>query len=232
MNNKVFIYIYNLFYKLLKNYFIKKYKSELLESTLCFKNSCKENVKEIEIHKIAVPLQMKFKEQNEAIAKFGCYFLCILFIGLVVKEIKNNVEKCFDCFEIDLLFKGLANKGCLREDNAYVNSPNGIFANLGIDEDIYFDEKHHPNSYVPEESDILIGKYKDENSGFYHFVIVKNNLSSIIWDSLGNSKAVSSTSGHLNSLRVFKIQNKAIIRPVKDRLEFYSTEFRNNLKEA
>ncbi|WP_418909367.1 DUF261 family protein (plasmid) [Borreliella sinica] len=193
MNNKMFLWIYNFFYKLLKDYFLKKYKSELLESAECFKNSFKENVKEVEIHRIAVPLQMKFKEQNEIISKFGCYFLCILFIGFVVKEIKNSVEKCFDCFEIDLLFKGLVSKGCLRGDNAFVNSPNAIFTNLGIDEDIYFDEKHYPISYVPSESDILIAKYKDTNSSLYHFVIVANDQKTVIWDSLGNSKTVSTT---------------------------------------
>ncbi|WPM06341.1 DUF261 family protein (plasmid) [Borreliella sinica] len=74
------------------------------------------------------------------------------------------MEKCFDCFEIDLLFKGLVSKGYLRGDNAFVNSPNALFANLGIDEDIYFDEKHYPISYVPSESDILIAKYKDTSS--------------------------------------------------------------------
>ncbi len=42
---------------------------------------------------------------------------------------------CFNCFEIDFLFKGLVNKGCLRGDNAYINSPNATFANLGIDEE-------------------------------------------------------------------------------------------------
>ncbi|WP_418456517.1 DUF261 family protein [Borreliella lusitaniae] len=186
MNNKVLLYIYNLFYKLLKEYFIKKYKSELLESASHFKNSCE--VKEVEIHRLTVPLQMKFKEQNEVISKFGCYFLCILFIGLV--EIKNSVEKCLDCFEIDLLFRGLVQKGCLRGDNAYVNSPNAIFSNLGIGEDILFDKKHHPIHYVPTESDILIGKYSDESSGFYHFAILNNDLT-VIWDSLGNSKTVS-----------------------------------------
>ncbi|WP_418906509.1 DUF261 family protein (plasmid) [Borreliella turdi] len=92
-----------------------------------------------------------------------------------MKEIKNSVEKCFDCFEIDLLFKGLVNKGCLRGVNAYINSPNAIFANLGIDEDIYFDKKHHPTSYVPIESNILIVEYKDESSGFYHFAILNND---------------------------------------------------------
>ncbi len=226
----MFLCIYNFFYKLLKDYFIKKYKSELLESASCFKNSYKETVKEVEIHRLAVPLQMKFKEQNEVISKFGCYFLCILFIGLVVKEIKNSVEKCFDCFEIDLLFKGLVSKGCLRGDNAFINSPNAIFANLGIDEDIYFEEKHYPISFVPSESDILIGKYKDTSSSFYHFVILNSDLKTVIWDSLGNSKTVAN--GHLESLRVFKIQNKAILERVKDRLEFYSTKFRNNLEVA
>ncbi|ACK75336.1 DUF261 family protein [Borreliella burgdorferi] len=230
MNNKMFLCIYNFFYKLLKDYFIKKYKSELLESAACFKNSYKETVKEVEIHRIAVPLQIQFKEQNEVISKFGCYFLCILFIGLVVKEIKNSVEKCFDCFEIDLLFKGLVSKGCLRGDNAFVNSPNAIFANLGIDEDIFFEEKHHPTSYIPSESDILIGKYKDTSSNFYHFVILNSDLKTVIWDSLGNSKTVSN--GHLESLRAFKIQNKAILERVKDRLEFYSAKFRNNLEVA
>ncbi|PRR08282.1 DUF261 family protein [Borreliella burgdorferi] len=230
MNNKMFLSIYNFFYNLLKDYFIKKYKSELLESAACFKNSYKETVKEVEIHRLAVPLQMKFKEQNEIISKFGCYFLCILFVGFVVKEIKNNVEKCFDCFEIDLLFKGLVSKGCLRGDNAFVNSPNAIFANLGIDEDIYFDEKHYPSSYVPLESDILIAKYKDESSSFYHFVIVANDRKTVIWDSLGNSKAVSN--GYIDSLRVFKIQNKAIVQRVKNRLELYNAKFRNNLEVA
>ncbi|WP_418457396.1 DUF261 family protein [Borreliella andersonii] len=38
----------------------------------------------------------------------------------------------------------------------------------------------------------MIGKCKDESSEFYHFVIVNNNLSSVIWNSLGNSKTVSS----------------------------------------
>ncbi|WP_418457395.1 DUF261 family protein [Borreliella andersonii] len=36
---------------------------------------------------------------------------------------------------IDLIFKKLAIKKCLREANAYINSPNSIFINLGIDED-------------------------------------------------------------------------------------------------
>ncbi|WP_233709455.1 DUF261 family protein [Borreliella bavariensis] len=202
MNNKMFLCIYNFFYKLLKDYFIKKYKSELLESAACHKNCSKEIVKELEIHRLPVPLQIKFKEQNEIISKFGCYFLCILFIALVVKEIKNGIEKCFDCFEIDLLFKGLVNKSYLRGDNAYVNSPNSIFANLGIDEDIYFDEKHYPRSYVPEKSDILIGKFKDSNSSYYHFVPLDNDRC-VIGDSLGNSKTVSN--GSLESPRVFKI---------------------------
>ncbi|SCW41209.1 Protein of unknown function, DUF261 [Borreliella japonica] len=102
--------------------------------------------KEVEIHRFAVPLQMKFKEQNEIISKFGCYFLCILFVGLVVKEIKNKVEKCFDYFEIDLLLKGLVSKGCLRGDNAFVNSPNAIFANLGIDTKIFTLQSKYPSS--------------------------------------------------------------------------------------
>ncbi|ACJ73352.1 conserved hypothetical protein (plasmid) [Borreliella afzelii ACA-1] len=225
----MFLCIYNFFYKLLKDYFIKKYKSELLESAACHKNHSKEIVKELEIHRLPVPLQIKFKEHNDIISKFGCYFLCILFIALVVKEIKNGVEKCFDCFEIDLLFKGLVNKSCLRGDNAYVNSPNSIFVNLGIDEDIYFDEKHYPSSYVPEKSDILIGKFKDTNSSYYHFVLLDNDRS-VIWDSLGNSKTVSN--GSLDSLRVFKIQNKAIVDRIKARLEFYNEKFRNNLEVA
>nr|WP_234926610.1 DUF261 family protein [Borreliella garinii] len=225
----MFLCIYNFFYKLLKDYFIKKYKSELLESAAFHKNHSKEIVKELEIHRLPVPLQIKFKEQNDIISKFGCYFLCILFIALVVKEIKNGVEKCFDCFEIDLLFKGLVNKSCLRGDNAYVNSPNSIFVNLGIDEDIYFDEKHYPSSYVPEKSDILIGKFKDTNSSYYHFVLLDNDRS-VIWDSLGNSKTVSN--GSLDSLRVFKIQNKAIVDRIKARLEFYNEKFRNNLEVA
>lgn len=175
----MFLCIYNFFYKLLKDYFIKKYESELLESAACHKNYSKEIVKELEIHRLPVPPQIKFKEHNDIISKFGCYFLCILFIALVVKEIKNGVEKCFDCFEIDLLFKGLVNKSCLRGDNAYVNSPNSIFVNLGIDEDIYFDEKHYPSSYVPEKSDILIGKFKDTNSSYYHFVLLDNDRSVI-----------------------------------------------------
>lgn len=226
----MFLGIYKFFYNLLKEYFLKKYKSELLESTQHYKNLEKVTFTEVEIHRLAVPLQMRFKEQNEIISKFGCYFLCILFVGLVVKEIKNGVEKCFDCFEIDLLFKGLVSKGCLRGDNAFVNSPNAIFANLGIDEDIFFDEKHYPSSYEPLESDILIAKYKDENSSFYHFVIVANDKKTVIWDSLGNSKAVSS--GYIDSLRVFKIQNKEIVKRVKNRLEFYSAKFRNNLEVA
>ncbi|WLN24705.1 MULTISPECIES: DUF261 family protein [Borreliella] len=67
---------------------------------------------------------------------------------------------------------------------------------------------------MPLESDILIAKYKDESSSFYHFVIVANNRKTVIWDSLGNSKAVSN--GYIDSLRVFKIQNKAIVQRVKE----------------
>ncbi|WP_418904991.1 hypothetical protein [Borreliella lusitaniae] len=81
MNNKVLLYIYNLFYKLLKKYFIKKYKSELLESASNFKNSC--GVKKVEIHRLTVPLQIKFKEQNEVISKFEVLFFCNLLIGLL-----------------------------------------------------------------------------------------------------------------------------------------------------
>lgn len=161
--------------------------------------------KEVEIHQLAVHLQMKFKEQNKVVSKFERYFLCILFVGFVAKEIKNGVEKCFDCFEIDLLFKGLVSKGCLRGgDKALVNFPNARFANLGIDEDIYFYEKHYQSSYKPLKLDILIEKYKDENSSFYHFVIVANNRKYVIWDSLGNFKAVSS--GYIDLLKVFKIE--------------------------
>ncbi|WP_236840947.1 DUF261 family protein [Borreliella turdi] len=75
---------------------------------------------------------MKFKEQNGVIFQFRCYFLCILFIKLVVKKIKNSVKKCFNYFEINLLFKGIVNKGCLRGDNAYVNSPNMFQQNLAF----------------------------------------------------------------------------------------------------
>ncbi|WP_210360959.1 DUF261 family protein [Borreliella garinii] len=226
MNKKIFIQIYNFSYNFLKNYFIKKYKSELLESANCFKDAhCQSKVKEIEIHRLAVPLQIQFKHQNDIISKFGCYFLCVLFIALVVKEIKNNVEKCFDCAEVDLLFRALASKGCLRGDNAYVNSPNSIFANLGIDEDIYFDEKHYPISYIPKESDILIAKYKSLQSDMYHFVIIDNDLNSIIWDSLGNSKTVSN--GKLESLRVFKIIDQTIVKRVKERFKFYNQKLRD-----
>ncbi|WP_029347110.1 MULTISPECIES: DUF261 family protein [Borreliella] len=226
MNKKILIQIYNFFYNILKSYFIKKYKSELLENMTCSQEiHCQEKVKEIEIHRLAVPLQIQFKHQNDIISKFGCYFLCVLFIALVVKEIKNNIEKCFDCFEVDLLFRALANKGCLRGDNAYVNSPNAIFANLGIDEDIYFDEKHFPASYVPKESDILIAKYKSLESNMYHFVIIDNDLTSVIWDSLGNSKTVSN--GNLESLRVFKILDQSIIKGVKERFKFYNQKLKD-----
>ncbi|WP_236842453.1 hypothetical protein [Borreliella valaisiana] len=61
MNNKMFLGIYNFFYNLLKDYFLKKYKSELLESAEQFKKFDKATFKEVEIHRLAVPLQMNFK---------------------------------------------------------------------------------------------------------------------------------------------------------------------------
>ncbi|MBW6186631.1 DUF261 domain-containing protein [Pseudomonas aeruginosa] len=135
MRSKLFVFLYDCAYKALKEYFLKKYKSELLESAVELKESSSEvceRIKEVEKHRLVVPFQYNFADQNVTICKFGCYFLCILFISFVVKEIKERIEKCFDKYEVDLLFRSLSNAGCLRDANSYVLDPNLILRSLGI----------------------------------------------------------------------------------------------------
>ncbi|WP_330730609.1 DUF261 family protein [Borrelia turicatae] len=227
MRSKIFMVIYDFAYKALKDYFIKKHKSELLEGAVFLEDSsyqvC-EKIKEVEKHRLVVPFQYNFKDQNVAICKFGCYFLCILFIAFVVKEIKDKVEKYFDKFEVDLLFKSLATTGCLRDVNSYVLDPNLIFKHLGVSEDIHYLNVHYsPTHYEPDNCDILVGKYKEND--LYHFVILDNDLSSVIWDSLGSSKAVSN--GVLESLRVFKLIDSSLSFDIRKRLALYSEQFRS-----
>ncbi|AHH11738.1 DUF261 family protein (plasmid) [Borrelia coriaceae] len=230
MISKFFMLLYDFAYKMLKDYFIKKYKSELLESSVSLEDSSYRvirKIKEIEKHKLVVPFQYNFNEQNTAICKFGCYFLCILFIAFVVKEIKDSIEKCFDKFEVNLLFKSLANAGCIKDANAYILSPNLIFKQLGVDRDIHYLDVHYsPADYKPNDCDILVGKYKDSNNDLYHFVIIDNDLNSIIWDSLGSAKAV--RNGKLESLRVFKIVDPSLVRGMRQRLSLYGDQFKNN----
>ncbi|ETZ17666.1 hypothetical protein BDCR2A_01410 [Borrelia duttonii CR2A] len=227
MKNRLFVFLYDFVYNALRDHFIKKYKSELLESAVPLKNSSYqvyEKIKEIEKHRLVVPFQYNFKEQNSAICKFGCYFLCILFIAFVVKEIKDKIEKCFDKFEVDLIFKSLAAAGCVKDANSYVLDPNLMFKSLGIGDDIHYLNVHYsPTEYEPDSCDILIGKYRDSKSDLYHFVIVDNDLNSIIWDSLGSSKAVND--GVLESLRVFKIIDSSIVSDVRQRLALYREQF-------
>ncbi|WP_434757507.1 DUF261 family protein (plasmid) [Borrelia puertoricensis] len=227
MRSKIFMIFYDFAYKALKDYFIKKHKSELLEGAVSLEDSsyqvC-EKIKEVEKHRLVVPFQYNFKDQNVAICKFGCYFLCILFIAFVVKEIKDKVEKYFDKFEVDLLFKSLATAGCLKDVNSYVLDPNLIFKHLGVSEDIHYLNVHYsPIHYEPDNCDILVGKYKEND--LYHFVILDNDLSSVIWDSLGSSKAVSN--GVLESLRVFKLVDASLSFDIRQRLALYSEQFRN-----
>ncbi|WP_084538399.1 DUF261 family protein [Borrelia persica] len=227
IRSKFCIFIYEFAYKTLKDYFIKKYKSELLEGAVSLKDpsySVSEKVIEIEKHRLVVPFQHNFRNHNIVVCKFGCYFLCILFIAFVVKEIKDKVEKYFDVFEIDLLFKSLANSGCLKDANSYVLDPNLILKNLGVSDDIHYINVHcEPANYEPDSRDILVGKYKDSESDFYHFVIVDNDLRSVIWDSLGNSRAVNN--GVLKSLRVFKIIDSSLVSDIRKRLSLYHEQF-------
>ncbi|WP_025407195.1 DUF261 family protein [Borrelia hermsii] len=229
MRSKFFMGLYDFAYKSLKDYFIRKYKSELLESAMPLEDisykACKK-IREIEKHRLVVPFQYNFKDQNVAICNFGCYFLCILFIAFVVKEIRSKVEKCLDKFEVDLLFKSLANAGCLKDANSYVLNPNLIFKNLGIGDDIHYLNVHYsPTDYESDICDILVGKYKDSESDLYHFVILDNDLRSVIWDSLGSSKAVSN--GVLESLRVFRLVDSSLVFDVRQRLALYREQFKS-----
>ncbi|UPA14103.1 DUF261 family protein [Borrelia turicatae] len=229
MRSKIFMVLYDFAYKSLKDYFIKKHKSELLEGAVSLEDSsyqvC-EKIREIEKHRLVVPFQYNFKDQNVAICKFGCYFLCILLIAFVVKEIKDKVEKYFDKFEVNLFFRSLAATGCLKDVNSYVLDPNLIFKHLGVGDDIHYLNVHcSPTHYNPGNCDILVGKYRESESGLYHFVILDNDLSSVIWDSLGSSKAVSN--GVLESLRVFKLIDSSLSFDIRKRLTLYSEQFRN-----
>ncbi|AHH06049.1 DUF261 family protein (plasmid) [Borrelia miyamotoi] len=227
LRNSFFVFIYDCAYKALKEYFIRKYKSELLESA-SYSKVC-EKIREVEKHRLVVPFQYNFADQNVTICKFGCYFLCILFISFVVKEIKDRIEKCFDKFEVDLLFKSIASIGGLKDANSYVLDPNLILRSLGINSDLHYLSVHYsPDDYKPESCDILIGKYRDIGSGLYHFVIVDNDLKSVIWDSLGSSKAVSD--GELESLRVFKIVDRSLVSDIRDRLALYREQFNSSKK--
>ncbi|QMU99663.1 DUF261 family protein (plasmid) [Borrelia sp. A-FGy1] len=218
---------YKFFYNLLKEYFIKKYRSEMLEGACRgvaeIAVECKRIVESAK-HRLVLPLQHSFSDNNPVIAKYGCYFLCILFIGLVVKEIKDKVEKCFDKFEVDLLYKSFSNAGGLREQNSYVEDPDLILANLGLDEHLCYRSKHYEVSYKVEESDLVIGQYKDKESDMYHFVVLGDSLGEVVWDSLGRSRAVEV--GMLSSLRVFKLLDKSLVAGVRERLAFYKNEFR------
>ncbi|UGQ16706.1 DUF261 family protein [Borrelia sp. RT5S] len=231
MRDKILKFIYHMLYGALKDYFLRKHKSELLEG------ACQQargqalvvsRVVEVEKHRLVLPLQHSFRTNSPVIADYGCYFLCILFLALVVKEIKDGVEKCFDKFEVDLLYKSLASLGSLRAQNSYVESPNLILACLGLDEHVCYKDKHHDVSYVAGDEDMLVGQYKDNESGLHHFVVLGSGRE-VVWDSLGNSQAV--RSGSLLSLRVFKLLDKKLTGPVKDRLSFYKQQF-ENLKES
>ncbi|QBK64092.1 hypothetical protein EZU68_06900, partial (plasmid) [Borrelia miyamotoi] len=59
-------------------------------------------------------------------------------------------------------------------------------------------------------------------------VIVDNDLKSVIWDSLGSSKAVSD--GELESLRVFKIVDRSLVSDIRDRLALYREQFNSSKK--
>ncbi|WKC58519.1 DUF261 family protein [Borrelia sp. P9F1] len=230
MKGKVFKFIYSVVYKFLKDYFIRVYKSEMLEGAGLVAREQSGVLGRVDCgkHRLVLPLQHRFRENNPVIASYGCYFLCILFIALVVKEIKNRVGKCFNEFEVDLLYKSFASLGGLRAANSYVESPNLILASLGLDEYVCYQDKHYSADYAAEDADILIGQYKDESSSLYHFAVL-GSVGEVVWDSLGNSSAV--RSGSLSSLRVFKLLDRKLISAVKQRLLDYKQQFLN-LKES
>ncbi|WAZ71424.1 DUF261 family protein (plasmid) [Borrelia miyamotoi] len=90
--------------------------------------------------------------------------------------------------------------------------------------DCYYLDKHYvPDNYSAESCDILIGQYRDKD--LYHFVILDNDLKSVIWDSLGSSKAVSD--GELESLRVFKVVDRFLVSDIRKRLSLYREQFKS-----
>lgn len=130
----------------------------------------------------------KISEAAKQIYEYGCYFMSLLYVrNIPYSEIPTVDEllKYYDTF--------IAN-GWMGPD-CYVKDPCAILKYLTgkkytVVKDVVLDSS----------ADIIIGRWHNPRTNFYHFVVMDRN-NSVVWDSLGYSATVAD--GVIGSYRLF-----------------------------
>ncbi|MDI4568024.1 MAG: DUF261 family protein, partial [Mycoplasma sp.] len=122
--------------------------------------------------RITMPEQNKFK--LDAINKWGCYFLCLVFIQALIKAAKTNKDQNLSRDYIELMFKGL-NGSNINKINAFIKNPNGILSEFQVNNDIFFTDEFITRESIPLyfHNTLFVARYKYKE--FNHFCIVDKN---------------------------------------------------------
>ena len=129
---------------------------------------------------------------NDAIHKYGCYFMSILFLSNKYTNCEISCGAILDTYTI-FIDSGWMDEQC------FVNDPEAMFGYMGLP--VYYYDWHDPPYYSCQKDEIEILRFQYIN--WKHFV-VGDGASRVAYDPYGTSKAV--RLGELKDKRVFKIQ--------------------------
>ena len=138
------------------------------------------------------------KRLNKSINKYGCYFFCILFLGVKYTKYPLSTGKILDLYLLSV------DSGYM-DDECYIEDPDGIFFLLGLL--TKYTGKHESRYYSCGRRDIEILKY-ERKDGSPHFV-VGNRYGKVAFDPMGTSKAV--RDGYLQSKRIFRLVDREVV---------------------
>lgn len=133
--------------------------------------------------------------ESEVIAECGCYFLSLCYAGVNAANIALKKKRRELLYSEILSNYEIFVEDKLMDEDCFIVNPTGILSYLtGREWTVNKSEK------FDEKADIAIALWFNKNTGFHHFVLMKDK-DTVLWDPLYESKTVAE--GVIESWRLF-----------------------------